>query len=222
MVDELEGDEEEVAPVNGGGNNRLVYLKEDVQEEILPYEQFKKLKDGQQQLWDGFTTLQRLEYLGVVECQLPEAFTRGHSAAFSTLSNMKEMVIRSCELRVRLETGQTELMALVSLSLADNQLLDLEPGDLQGMDNLRSLDLSANKLSRIIDYSLPYLPHLETLDLSNNPLEIIFSNAFINVTNVRRLFLMTSLNNSIIVRPGSFTGLNRVQELRLGNYFFDF
>ena len=211
---EEEEEEEQVMLVAGGNNSRrLVYLKEEVQEEILPYEEFKKMK---QQLWDGFTALKRLEYLGIIDCQLPEAFTSGHSAAFSTLSNLKELVIRSSQLRVRLETGPGELKTLVALSLADNQLLDLEPGDLQGMDKLQFLDLSTNLLTRLMDNSFPLLPQLETLDLTNNPLEAIFKNAFVNVTSIHRLLLLMTPNNSVAIRPGSFIGLNQIQELRLG------
>lgn len=115
-TDQMEDQEEEEVVLAGGNNSsRLVYLKEKVQEEILPYEEYKKMKE---QLWDGFTALKRLEYLGVIDCQLPEAFTSGHSAAFSTLSNLKELVIRSSQLRVRLETGPGELKSLVALSLA--------------------------------------------------------------------------------------------------------
>jgi Leucine-rich repeat (LRR) protein len=84
------------------------------------------------------------------------------------------------------------------------------------MDKLQFLDLSTNLLTRLMDNSFPLLPQLETLDLTNNPLEAIFKNAFVNVTSIHRLLLLMTPNNSVTIRPGSFIGLNQVQELRLG------
>jgi Leucine-rich repeat (LRR) protein len=118
-------DDEQSAP-----SQRLTY---DVPEEILPYEEFKKLHQ-QMELsvpWNGFSMLTQLEYLLIVGCQLPEAFSTGHSGAFTSLSHLKELTIRTSQLRVRLEMEPGDLMELESLSLADNELLEIKPGELK-------------------------------------------------------------------------------------------
>ena len=139
------------------------------EDEILPYEEFKKLQQQSQNVpWNGFSLLTNLEYLLIVGCQLPEAFSTGHSGAFTSLSHLKELTIRTSQLRVRLEMEPGDLMVLESLSLADNELLEIKPGDLQGMGALQHLDLSGNQLTHLTENSFPFLPDLESLDLSGN------------------------------------------------------
>lgn len=217
-------DDEQSAP-----SQRLTY---DVPEEILPYEEFKKLHQ-QTELsvpWNGFSMLTQLEYLLIVGCQLPEAFSTGHSGAFTSLSHLKELTIRTSQLRVRLEMEPGDLMELESLSLADNELLEIKPGELQGMGALQHLDLSGNQLTHLTENSFPFLPDLESLDLSDNPLSTLYPNTFANVSSIRRLLLGSYRwkEGEIVVNreplegmqvvsmefePDSFNGLVKLQEL---------
>jgi Leucine-rich repeat (LRR) protein len=217
-------DDEQSAP-----SQRLTY---DVPEEILPYEEFKKLHQ-QTELsvpWNGFSMLTQLEYLLIVGCQLPEAFSTGHSGAFTSLSHLKELTIRTSQLRVRLEMEPGDLMELESLSLADNELLEIKPGELQGMGALQQLDLSGNQLTHLTENSFPFLPDLESLDLSDNPLSTLYPNTFANVSSIRRLLLGSYRwkEGEIVVNreplegmqvvsmefgPDSFNGLVKLQEL---------
>lgn len=200
-------------------------------EEILPYDEFKKLLLRQQArnlTWDGFAPLKNLEYLLITGCQLPEAFTRGHSGAFTSLVHLKDLSIRSSQMRVRLEMEPDDLKELESLSLSDNELMDLQPGDLQGMDSLHSLDLSGNQLTRLTENSFPRLPDLESLDLSGNPLRIIYPNAFVNVSSIRRLLVGSyrwkdvtaedeEVAASVEFQADSFNGLVKLRELWIGH-----
>ncbi|KAI9553180.1 hypothetical protein GHT06_021074 [Daphnia sinensis] len=178
--------------------------EEEEEEAILPYEEFKKQQvEAQNEPWNGFSVLTNLEYLLIVGCQLPEAFSRGHSGAFTSLSHLKELTIRSSRMRVRLETEPGDLMELESLSLADNELLEIEPGDLQGMGALHNLDFA-------------------------NPLRVIYPNTFSNISSVRRLLLGSVRWKdegitedpidgievvSVEFGPDSFNGLVKLQEL---------
>jgi Leucine-rich repeat (LRR) protein len=202
------------------------------EDEILPYEEFKKLQQQSQNVpWNGFSLLTNLEYLLIVGCQLPEAFSTGHSGAFTSLSHLKELTIRTSQLRVRLEMEPGDLMELESLSLADNELLEIKPGDLQGMGALQHLDLSGNQLTHLTENSFPFLPDLESLDLSGNPLGTLYPNTFANnVSSIRRLLLGSYRwkEGEIVVNrvpiegmelvsmefgPDSFNGLVKLQEL---------
>uniref|UniRef100_A0A0P4Z6D0 Leucine-rich repeats and immunoglobulin n=1 Tax=Daphnia magna TaxID=35525 RepID=A0A0P4Z6D0_9CRUS len=199
------------------------------EEVILPYEQFKKQQlEAQNEPWNGFSLLKNLEYLLIVGCQLPEAFSRGHSGAFTSLSHLKELTIRSSQMRVRLEVEPGNLMELESLSLADNELLEIEPGDLQGMGALHNLDLSGNQLTHLTENSFPFLPDLEWLDLSANPLRVVYPNTFANISSLQRLLLGSFRWKdegiteepidgievvSVAFGPDSFNGLVKLQEL---------
>lgn len=196
-------------------SNGLIPDDETDDNTILPYEEFKKLQrqDGKSDdLWDGFTPLSELETLRLVGCKLPEAFTHGESAAFSGLIRLKDLIVRSSGLRVNLGTSSGDLKALESLSLADNELLDMD--DLQGMEGLRSLDLSGNHLTTITDKTLPALAKLESLDLTGNPIQDLFSNAFAKFSSLRRL-RMGSPASAIQLRRGSLNGLTLLQELTM-------
>ena len=221
-----------VEVANDVTDNRSQLTYEIPQEvEILPYEEFKKLS-ARNVTWDGFTPLNSLEYLLITGCQLPEAFTRGHSGAFTSLVHLKELSIRSSQMRVRLEMEPDDLKELESLSLSDNELLDLKPGDLQGMNALHSLDLSGNQLTRLTENSFPLLPDLESLDLSGNPLRIIYPNAFANVSSILRLFIGSyrwkdgqdprrtaegEEEVSVEFQAESFNGLVKLRELWIGH-----
>ncbi|XP_057381516.1 insulin-like growth factor-binding protein complex acid labile subunit [Daphnia carinata] len=199
------------------------------EEAILPYEEFKKQQlESQNEPWNGFSMLKNLEYLLIVGCQLPEAFSRGHSGAFTSLRHLKELTIRSSQMRVRLEMEPGDLMEIESLSLADNELLEIEPGDLQGMGALHNLDLSGNQLTHLTENSFPFLPDLEWLDLSANPLRVIYPNTFSNISSIRRLLLGSFRWRdegiteepidgievvSVEFGPDSFNGLVKLQEL---------
>ena len=184
---------------------------------ILPYEQFKKMKrtggGHHQQLWNGFASLAQLENLRLVGCKLPEAFTHAESATFSGLIRLKELTVRSGRLRVNLGTSQADLKALASLSLAENELLDVD--DLKGMEGLVSLDLSGNHLATITEKTLPdALVKLESLDLTGNPLKVLYANAFAKFSALRRLRI-GSPDAAVHLRRGSLNGLTRLQELSI-------
>lgn len=228
-VELLDASSEEMALVpvaanNENPSNSIYFL--DQEDTVLPYEEFKKLQQARTEPWKGFVQLKNLEYLFISHCRLPEAFSRGHSGAFTSLGHLKELVIRSSQMRVRLETEAGDLKELESLSLSDNQLLDLEPGDLQSMDSLHTLDLSGNQLTRLTENSFPLMPDLEWLDLSGNPLKIVYSKAFVNVSSLRKLLLgsygwkeQESLEDdetSFEFQPDSFYGLAKLRELWIG------
>lgn len=204
--------------------SNLIYLVEENEAEILPFEEFKKLNESKwDPVWDGFKSLAKLEYLFIVNCSLPEAFRRGHSGAFASLRRLKELAVRSSRLLVRLETGSSDFKELEYLSLADNELLDLDSTDLRGLDAIASLDLSGNRLTRFTEQSLPLMPDLESLDLGRNPIQMVYSNAFSSVPSLRRLRLDSSSNKDArdcdsctAIQTGSFNGLSRLQELWLG------
>lgn len=225
-VELLDTGSEEIVPVVASKNenlsNSLYFLP---QEDIVPYEEFKKLQQAHTQPWKGFIQLKNLEYLFISHCRLPEAFSRGHSGAFTSLSHLKELVIQSSQLRVRLETEAGDLKELESLSLSDNQLLDLQPGDLRSMDSLHTLDLSGNQLTRLTENSFPLMPDLESLDLSGNPLKTVYSKAFVNVSSLRRLLLgsyrwkegeLVDDQTSFEFQVDSFYGLAKLRQLWIG------
>lgn len=211
-------------------SSKITYYTIPKEEEIiLPYEEFKKLQvKAHNEPWNGFSLLKNLEYLLIIGCQLPDAFSRGHSGAFTSLSHLKELTIRSSQMRVRLEMEPGDLMELESLSLADNELLAIEPGDLQGMGALQHLDLSGNQLTHLTENSFPFLPDLESLDLSGNPQAVLYPNTFANISSIRRLLLgsyrwkdegiiQEPIDGTEIISmefgPDSFNGLAKLQGL---------
>ncbi len=204
----------------------IVVEDQDQAVEILPYKEFKELVTSQRQnneIWDGFVRLTQLETLHIIRCRLPETFSSDTSASFASLTSLKELIVQSSKLKIRLGTSQNDLKSLKSLSLADNELLDV---DLKGMNGLNSLDLSGNQLDVITNRTLPTLDRLETLDLSGNPIRILFSNAFIRVASSLRHLRIRRLNNSnkqvisgsnniVELHPGCFNSLNQLKELNI-------
>lgn len=211
--------------VNDNLSNNIYYVPEKL-EDIVPYEEFKQMQRTKIKEWKGFVPLKNLEFLLINHCQLPEAFSRSHSGAFMALKHLKKLTIRSSQLRVKLEIGPDDLKEIESLSLPDNDLLDLQSDDLQGMDSLHNLDLSGNQFTRLTENTFPLMPDLETLDLRDNPLKTVYSKAFIKVPSIRRLILgsfrwdrddvMAKTAASVEFKADSFSGLAKLRELWIG------
>ena len=159
----------------------------------------------------------------IIKCKLPNSLIYGDSAsAFSPLTRLKELVIESSGLKSPpiFENSGANFKLLQSISLADNEILELRQRHLSAVKSLAKLDLRHNNMSHLTEYSLPQLALLVSLDLSNNPLQNVYPFAFSNLTNLRQLWIGADEGEMRIFHD-SLHGLSQLHELHVTGVVFD-
>jgi hypothetical protein len=103
---------------------------------------------------------------------------------------------------------------LQSLSLTNNNILDIKTGFLSGI-NLTYLDLSGNRIKYLDNSVFRNQGQLETLILSQNMLQSLESGIFSDCAKLRSLYL--SVNSISDISVSLFSGLEYLEHLDLSN-----
>ena len=105
------------------------------------------------------------------------------------------------------------LLKLSSLTIRNNQILNLEANSFQMLTNLVSLDLSSNSIEEIQSFSFVGLNSLDGLMLFPNKIRKIECNSFLGLKSLVKLELNSNFINNI--PKGTFNGLNSLIKLEL-------
>ncbi|XP_072303902.1 TLR4 interactor with leucine rich repeats [Eucyclogobius newberryi] len=181
-----------------------------------------------------FKSLTNLHYLHLELNQLqhihPHAFSWLSNLRFLNLSHNKQKALRNSHVFSQLKALTTLLLSdneiqyvakgifqnlhkLSTLALSNNRISRLDSGALQGLSGLRELLIDGNKLEEIPAGTLNPLESIEELDLSRNSIAKVDSLAFSHLKNLKVLKLKNNFLTSL--SGDSFTLNTRLYDLDL-------
>ena len=97
------------------------------------------------------------------------------------LENLQEISLSSCNIERVSDKAFSTMKHITHVNLSYNKLVQL-PADLfMGNTDLQTLDFSGNQISSLIAYQLPPLFSLKKIDFSSNRLKRIHPKAFFNL-----------------------------------------
>uniref|UniRef100_A0A3B3ZNZ9 Uncharacterized protein n=1 Tax=Periophthalmus magnuspinnatus TaxID=409849 RepID=A0A3B3ZNZ9_9GOBI len=181
-----------------------------------------------------FKSLTNLHYLHLESNQLqhihPHAFSKLSNLRFLNLSHNKQKVLRNILTFSQLKALTTLLLSdneiqhvakgvfqnlqkLSKLALSNNRISRLDSGALQGLSGLRELLIDGNKLEEIPAGTLDSLESIEELDLSRNSIAKVDSLAFSRLKYLKVLKLKNNLLTSL--SGDSFSLNTRLYDLDL-------
>lgn len=157
-------------------------------------------------------------------------------STFSHLSNLKFLRLYECHLETITWEMFDGLVAMETLSLEGNDIIEIPEFAFYGMPNLKILILSNNKLTNIRSETLAGLFHLEHLDISRNQLHHLSDTTFaplpkltsldirdnpitevdastFEVTNGTRVLFIGNENNALNLHSYALNGLNELEKL---------
>ncbi|XP_053626669.1 platelet glycoprotein V [Cherax quadricarinatus] len=111
------------------------------------------------------------------------------SATFKSLESLEILTIARNKLRGLAPRMFLLLNRLKMLDLSGNAIQDLDPEVLKDVPALRTLRCSECGLSRVKSLVYRVIPLLETLDLRNNYITSLAPEEYMDLNNLRRLFL---------------------------------
>ena len=109
-----------------------------------------------------------------------------------------------------------DLQNLQTLNLQNNEITEIEPGELGNLLSLRYLHLSGNKIAKLKTGTVSDMPNLQTLNLENNEIAEIEPGAMSNVPSLQ--YLSLSGNPGVpfacptVSQQSSGCEMNRVQD----------
>eukprot|EP00118_Oscarella_pearsei_P005967 m.27356 g.27356 ORF g.27356 m.27356 type:complete len:952 (+) comp29933_c1_seq4:49-2904(+) len=105
--------------------------------------------------------------------------------------------------------------SLEELHLQFNQLTEINPGALFGLEVVKKINFSHNRINSIDLLTFKQFSALEELDLSVNQIPLLHQNVFADLTSLT--FLSLASNNIEGVNDGSFIGLTKLLTLDLSH-----
>ncbi|KAL7297945.1 hypothetical protein TKK_0008963 [Trichogramma kaykai] len=190
--------------------HRLIFLTNNDEKEILPYDIYKQEIEGYRLSSGLFTELRALTHLRVNDCALKDITWH----MFDGLDNLKYLSLQKNNLKFIPEFCFYGTPNLRILSLANNELSSLTSVDLAGLLVLEKLDLSKNNLAFLSEVSLPPFPTLISADFSDNPLISIFPHSFKIMNKTSRLKIGGS---ALKLEKNAFLGLKNLQILSVND-----
>ncbi|CAL7945568.1 unnamed protein product [Xylocopa violacea] len=190
-----------------------------------------KLKTLEADSFKGLTNLTYLDLCDNLLSQLsPQAFAalltlrslrmRGNRLSVSALSALRGLkTLEELDLSNNLLRGPMspnllpEMPRLRSLTVSENELINVQQGALEGLKNLTYLSLSHNQIDVLEDHSFKYLSTLTRLDLANNRIVAVSSASLAHLEKLTTLDLTHNFLRSLtadLVVP-----LKSLQDLRL-------
>ncbi|EEB11824.1 tartan protein, putative [Pediculus humanus corporis] len=131
----------------------------------------------------AFSGLSSLKILYLDDNQLRSIPT----GSFSLLGNLAELHIGLNAFTSLSDGAFTGLTKLYKLDLVSAGLVNISEGAFKKLTGLRSLGLADNRLGSIPTRQLKMMTRLEELSLGQNEFRILESNAFLGLSNLRRL-----------------------------------
>lgn len=109
----------------------------------------------------------------------------------------------------------SKLPSIKQLILKENEIEDIRPEALKGINKLLQLDLSYNRLRKLTNKLFHELENLDLLNLNYNCINIIEDEAFAGLTNLKYLYL--NYNKLYALNSNSFKYLLNLKILYLEN-----
>lgn len=109
--------------------------------------------------------------------------------------------------------GANRLNNVIGLSLQNNWISSIEPGDFHGLSRLRSLNLNLNSITSIEEGDFRGLSELSFLDLNFNQIASVDQGDFAELPSLSALDL--SGNGIVRIADGAFSSLSQLNSLSL-------
>ncbi|GMT18891.1 hypothetical protein PFISCL1PPCAC_10188 [Pristionchus fissidentatus] len=135
------------------------------------------------------------------------------SEFFQSFRPSSLIIERSFVSLIRQGTFVPVAFRLKSISLAVNQIKEIDPLLFSELQRLEKLDMSRNKLSALTQYALSTMKEVTELNLADNDISSIEDNAFIFLPKLKKLYLRG--NKISTITNGTFKGLSDLEELDL-------
>lgn len=127
------------------------------------------------------------------------------------LINLQRIFIRGSRLRDVHRDAFRDLIILIEVDLAYNEVSSLHPETFTGNDRLRVLYLSGNPLGELREAQFPSLPHLRTLELESCQLTHVHRDAFVHLPALESLNLRSNqlrqLSEAVFMSTGRLNTL---------------
>ncbi|XP_050519343.1 toll-like receptor 13 [Diabrotica virgifera virgifera] len=192
-------------------NHVITLIKKTTNDEIVPYDVFIKEREssGETPIFMGF---KKLLLLRINNCDLNQV----NWEMFDGLHDLQYLLLEKNNLKVIPPFAFHGTPNLKTLSLAHNNLLDIQITDLAGLLQLEYIDLSYNNFTQLSELSFPPFPNLKLANFANNPINTIFSNTF-EVMNTTNSLIIGSELIALTLVTNSLLGLEELQKLTLNN-----
>lgn len=190
----------------------ITLVQKDTKDEIVvPYEVFKKERDanGATPIFIGF---KKLLLLRISNCDLHDV----NWEMFDGLHDLLYLILEKNGLKFIPPFAFYGTPNLNTLSLAHNNLLDIQLTDLAGLLKLEYVDFSFNNFTQLSELSFPPFPNLKLANFANNPISVIFSNTF-EVMNTTNSLIIGSDAIPLTLVKNSLFGLEQMQKLTVNN-----
>ncbi|CAG9855269.1 unnamed protein product [Phyllotreta striolata] len=180
-------------------------------EVVVPYEVFKKEREenGEMPLFIGF---KKLLLLRISNCNMRNI----NWEMFDGLHELLYLILEKNSLKFIPPFAFYGTPNLKTLSLAHNNLLDIQITDLAGLLQLEYVDFSFNNFTQLSELSFPPFPKLKLANFANNPISVIFSNTF-EVMNTTNSLIIGSDAIPLTLVTNSLLGLEQLRKLTLNN-----
>lgn len=180
--------------------------------QIVPYDVYKvELTKSMRPSFFGWNNL---AVLRIHNCFMDEL----EYEMFAGMENLQHLSMEHDGIKVIPPFAFYGARYLKTLSLAQNEILDMNFLDLAGLLKLEHLDLSSNHLTKLSEESFPPFTSLKKFDLRGNPIEHIFPMTFAILNTTKEISLGSeSTVLHLADTHDAFKSLNELKSLNLLN-----